>query len=119
MGYSKGTSLDLVACSGSNFFGCKLDRKSTSSACHFIRNNLISWFSKKQNSMALSTIEAEYIVAGSCCAQVLWIRHQLENYGVKLKNMPIRCDNISTINLTKNLILHSRIKHVKVRHHFI
>ena len=66
--YSKGTSLDLVAYSNSYFAKYKLDRKSISGVCHFIENNLISWFSKKQNSIALSTIEAEYVIAGSCCA---------------------------------------------------
>ena len=96
-----------------------MDRKSTSGACHFIGNNLISWFSRKQNSVILSTTEAEYIAVGSCCAQVLWIRHQLEDYGFKLEDVPIRCNNTSVINLTKNLILHSRTKHIEVRHHFI
>ena len=69
--------------------------------------------------MTLSTTKAKYIVAESYYAQVLWIRHQLEDYGVKLEKVPIRCDNTSAINLTKNLILYSRTKHIEVRHHFI
>ena len=69
--------------------------------------------------MGLSIIEVEYIAAGSYCAHVLWIRNQLEDYDFKLENVPIRCDNTSTINLTKNLILYSRTKHIEVRHHFI
>ena len=64
-------------------------------------------------------MEAEYIAAGSCYAQVLWIKQQLENYSITCNNIFIWCDNISTINLTKNPILHSRIKHIKIRHHFI
>ena len=59
------------------------------------------------------------ITAGSCCAHVLWIRHQLKDYDIKLDNVPIRCDNTSVINLSKNLILYSRTKHIEVRHHFI
>ena len=66
--YSKGSSLDLVFYSDSYFFGCKLDRKSTSGTYHFIRNNLISWFSKKQNFVALSTTEAKYIIDRRCYA---------------------------------------------------
>ena len=52
----------------------KIDRKSTSGTCQFLGSNLISWHSKKQNSVALSTAEAEYVAAESCCAQILWIK---------------------------------------------
>ena len=73
--YSKSSSSNLAAYSDSNFAGRKLDRKSTSGACHLLGINLISWFSKKQNSVALSTTKAKYAIAGSYCAQILWIRH--------------------------------------------
>ena len=69
--------------------------------------------------MALSTVETEYITAESCCAQILWIKQQLEDLGIKLNKTPIRCDNTSAINLTKNLIQYSRSKYIKIRHHFI
>ena len=81
--------------------------------------NLISWFSKKQNSVALSTAEAEYIIARSYCAQILWIKQQLEDFGIKISKIPIRCDNTSTINLSKNLVQHSRSKHIEIRYHII
>ncbi|KAI4370410.1 hypothetical protein MLD38_018764 [Melastoma candidum] len=80
---------------------------------------LISWHSKKQASVALSTVEAEYVAAASCCAQLLWMRQQLEDYGFKFDNIPIRCDNTGAINLTKNPVQHSRSKHIELRHHFI
>ena len=64
-------------------------------------------------------MEAEYVAAGSCCAQTLWMRQQLMDYGLKLDHIPLRCDNTSAINLTKNPILHSRTKHIEIRHHFI
>ena len=117
--YSRDSQFDLIAYSDSDFAGCKLDRKSTSGACQFLGSNLISWFSKKQNSVALSTAEAEYVAAGSCCAQILWIKRQLEDYGITLDKIPIRCDNTSAINLTKNPIQYSRTKHIEIRHHFI
>ena len=69
--------------------------------------------------MALSTTEVEYIAAGSCYAQILCIKQQLEDFGIKLNKTSIRCDNTSAINLTKNLIQHSRSKHIEIRHHFI
>ena len=79
----------------------------------------MSWFSKKQACVALSTAEAEYIAAGSCCAQLLWMKQQLSDFGLKLENIPIRCDNTSAINLTKNPVYHSRTKHIEIRHHFL
>ncbi len=117
--YSKESSINLIGYTDSDFAGCKLDRKSTSGSCQFLGENLISWFSKKQNSVALSTAEAEYVAAGSCCAQILWIKQQLEDYGIKQDKIPINCDNTSAINLTKNPIQHSRTKHIEIRHHFI
>ncbi|GAV64570.1 hypothetical protein CFOL_v3_08088 [Cephalotus follicularis] len=80
---------------------------------------LISWFIKKQNSVALSTTEAEYIAAGSCCAQVRWMKQQLLDYGFTFEKIPIRCDNTSAICLGKNLVHHSRTKHIDIRYHFI
>nr|KYP33179.1 Copia protein [Cajanus cajan] len=65
---------NLVGYSDSDFAGCKIDRKSTSGTCHFIGSTLVSWHSKKQNSVTLSTAEAEYIAAISCCAQILWMK---------------------------------------------
>ena len=75
--------MDLVSYSDADFAGCKIDRKSTSGTCHFLGHSLVSWFSKKQNSVALSTAEAEYIAAGSCCAQVLYMKQQLEDFKLK------------------------------------
>ena len=54
-----------------------------------------------------------------CYAQVVWMKNTLEDYKVHLKNIPIKCDNTSAICLTKNLIQHSKTKHIDIRHHFI
>jgi len=117
--YSSHSSINLVGYSDSDFVGCKLHRKSTSGTCHLLGSSLISWHNKKQACVALSTAEAEYIVVGSCCAKILWIKQQLEDFGVKLRNVPLLCDNISAINLTKNQIQHSRPKYIEIQHHFI
>jgi len=87
--YPKGSSFDLVGFSDSDYAGCKVDRKSTSGTCQFLGRSLVSWTSKKQNSVALSTAEAEYVSAGSCCAQLLWMRQTLRDYGINLKNVPL------------------------------
>jgi hypothetical protein len=99
--------LDLVSYFDADFAGCKIDLKSTSGTCHFLGHSVV-----------LSTIEAEYIVAGSC-AQVLYMTRQLEDFKLKFDYIPIRCDNTSAINISKNPILHSRTKHIEIRHHFI
>ena len=69
--------------------------------------------------MALSTAEVEYIAVGYGCAQIIWLKHQLLDYGVKLSMVPLYCDNTSAINLTKNPIQHSKTKHIEISHHFI
>jgi hypothetical protein len=69
--YPKGSFFDLFGYSDSDYAGCKVDRKSTSGTCQFLGRSLVSWSSKKQNCVALSTAEAEYIAAGACCAQLL------------------------------------------------
>ena len=63
----------------------KLIEKSTSGGCHLLGRSLVSWSSKKQNSVALSTAEAEYIAAGACCAQILYMKQILLDYGVVLE----------------------------------
>ena len=65
--YSKGSDCSLVGYTDSDFSGCKSDRKSTSGTCHIFSNSLVSWHSKKQVSIALSTADAEYMAVGSCC----------------------------------------------------
>ena len=72
--YPSHNSFDLLSYSDADFAGCKVDRKSTSGTCHFLGKCIVSWSSKKQNSVALSTAEAEYLAAGSCCAQTLYIK---------------------------------------------
>ena len=109
----------MIGFSDADYAGYKVDRKSTSASCQFLGNSLISWYSKKQNSVALSTAEAEYIAVGACWSQILWIAQQLRDLGIDLKGIPIKCDNTSAICITKNPVQHSRTKHIEVRHHFI
>jgi hypothetical protein len=70
----------------------------------------VSWASKKQNSVALSTAEAEYIAAGHCCVQLLWMRQTLRDYGYKLSKVPLLCDNESAIRMKDNRVEHNRTK---------
>jgi hypothetical protein len=92
---------------------------STSGTCQLLGRSLVSWLSKKQNSIALSTAEVEYISAGSCCAQLLWMKATLNDFGIIFKNVPLFCDNESAIKMTQNPVQHSRTKQIDIRHHFI
>jgi hypothetical protein len=117
--YSKGSTFDLIGYLDADYAGCKVDRKSTSGTCQFLGRSLVSWASKKQNSVALSTTEAEYIVAGHCCAQLLWMRQTLRDYGYKLSKVPLLCDNESAIRMADNPAEHSHTKHIDIRYHFL
>jgi hypothetical protein len=117
--YPKGSTFDLIGYSDADWVGCKIDRKSTSGTCQFLGISLVSWASKKQNVVALSTAEAEYIAAGHCCAQLLWMRQTLRDYGYKLTKVPLLCDNESAIRMADNLVKHSRTKHIVIRYHFL
>jgi hypothetical protein len=118
-GTHKGSTFDLIRYFDADYAGCTIDRKSTSWTCQFLGRSLVSWASKKQNLVALSTAEAEYIAAGHCCAQLLWMRQTLRDYGYKLNKVPLLCDNESAICMVDNPIEHSRTKHIDIRYHFL
>jgi hypothetical protein len=117
--YPKGSTFDLIGYLDSDYVGCKVDRKSTSGTCQFLGRSLVSWSSKKQTSVALSTAEARYIAVGQCCAQLLWMRQTLQDFGYNLSKVPLLCDNESAIRMADNPVEHSRTKHIDIRHHFL
>ena len=83
---------------------------------NYWEDHLFHGHQKKQNSVALSTAEAEYISVGSCCAQILWVKATLSDFGIKFKKVPLLCDNESAIELTNNLVQHARTKHIDACH---
>jgi hypothetical protein len=117
--YPKGSTFDLIGYSDSDYVGCKVDRKSTSGTCQFLGGSLLSCSSKKQTSIALSTAKAKYVAAGQCCAQLLWMRQTLRDFGYNMSKVPLLCDNESAIHLADNPIEHSRTKHIDIQHHFL
>nr|GEV39707.1 uncharacterized mitochondrial protein AtMg00810-like [Tanacetum cinerariifolium] len=80
----------------------------TSGILQFLGDRLISWSSKRQKSAVISSTEAEYIALSVCCAQVLWMRSQLTDYGLGFNKIPMYCDNKSAIALCRNNVQHSR-----------
>ncbi|XP_062089464.1 secreted RxLR effector protein 161-like [Humulus lupulus] len=93
--YSRETNSHLLCFSDADLAVNADDRKSTSGGYFFLGNNLVSWHSKKQNSISLSTTEVEYIVVGSCCSQLLWMKHMLVDYGISMDTLTVFCDNTS------------------------
>ncbi|GKB50906.1 retrovirus-related pol polyprotein from transposon TNT 1-94, partial [Tanacetum coccineum] len=117
--YPKDSGFDLTAYSDADHAGCHLDRKSTSGSVQFLGDKLVCWSSKKQNCVSISIAESEYVVVSGCCAQVLWIRTQLTDYGFFYDKVPIYCDSKSAIAISCNPVQHTRTKHIDVRYHFI
>ncbi|GJT33691.1 retrovirus-related pol polyprotein from transposon TNT 1-94 [Tanacetum coccineum] len=99
--------------------GCQDTRRSTSGCMQLLGDRLVSWSSKRQKSAAISSTEAEYIALSGCCAQVLWMRSQLTDYGLGFNKILMYCDNKSAIALCCNNVQHSRSKHIDIRFHFI
>jgi len=75
--------------------------------------------SKKQNSVSLSTAEAEYITAGACCAQILYMKQTLLDFGVVLDKVPLLRDIESAVKVANNPVQHNHTKHIDIRHHFL
>ncbi|GJX30365.1 integrase, catalytic region, zinc finger, CCHC-type containing protein [Tanacetum coccineum] len=97
--YPKDSGFDLKAFADADYAGCHDTRRSTSGSAQFLGHRLVSWSSKKQKSTAISTTEAEYIALSGCCAQILWMRSQLRDYGFVFNKIPMYCDNQSAIAL--------------------
>ncbi|GJX14329.1 copia protein [Tanacetum coccineum] len=117
--YPKGSGIETIVYADSDHAGDYIDCKNTSGVCTFMGCCLTSWFSKKQTTLAISTTEAEYVSAEKACQQALWMKQALIDYGVRLDDIPIMCDNKRAIDLSKNLVQHSRTKHIEIRHHFL
>nr|GEY92521.1 hypothetical protein [Tanacetum cinerariifolium] len=117
--YPKDSSVALTAFTYADHAGCQDTRRSTSGSLQFLGDRLISWSSKRQKSAIISSTEAEYIALSGCCAQLLWMRSQLTDYGLGFNKIPIYCDNKSAIALCCNNVQHSRSKHIDIGYHFI
>ncbi|GJY84268.1 retrovirus-related pol polyprotein from transposon TNT 1-94 [Tanacetum coccineum] len=93
--------------------------KITSRGIQFLGDKLVSWMSKKQDCTAMSSAEAEYVALSASCAQVMWMRTQLKDYGFNYNKIPLYCDSQSAIAISCNPVQHSRTKHIHTRYHFI
>nr|GFB03375.1 uncharacterized mitochondrial protein AtMg00810-like [Tanacetum cinerariifolium] len=99
--YPKDTGFELTAFSDSDHAGCLDSRKSTSGEIQFLGGDkLVSWSLKKQDYISMSSTEAEYVSLSACCAQVLWMRTQLTDYGFHFDKIPMYCDSKAAIAIS-------------------
>ena len=118
--YRKGGDDELVTYTDSDHAGDLDERKSTSGYVFLLSSGAISWSSKKQPIVSLSSTEVEFIAAASCACQAVWLKRVLGKLGQNQgKPTIIHCDSSSAIKLSKNPVMHGRSKHIDVRFHFL
>jgi hypothetical protein len=118
--YPKGKDLSLITYIDTYCVGYIDDRRRTSVAMFYLGECLVSWLRKKQSSVSLSTAKVEYIAATTCCTQDLWMNQTLTDIQVEYDEpIPIYCDNTSTISISKNPMMHSKMNHIPIKYHFL
>ncbi|GKB31665.1 hypothetical protein Tco_0871066 [Tanacetum coccineum] len=105
--YLKDSGFELTAFSDADHVGCLDTRKGTSGGIQFLGYKLVSWMSKKQDCTTMSSAEAEYVALSASCAQVMWMRTQLKDYGFNYNKIPLYCDSQSAIAISCNPVQHS------------
>ncbi|GKD05400.1 retrovirus-related pol polyprotein from transposon TNT 1-94 [Tanacetum coccineum] len=100
--YTKDSGFELTGFSDADYVGCRDSFKSTSGGTQFLGKKLVDWSSKKQDYTALSIVKAKYVSLSACCAQVIWIRIQLTDYGFLFNKIPIYCYSKSAIAISCN-----------------
>ena len=118
--YTDNCDVELAGYCDSDWAGNPDDRRSTSGYAFNIGTGVVSWTSKKQLIVFLSSIEVEYKALCNATCEAIWLRRILEDIGNKqMKPTVLKCDNQSSIKLAHNPIYHARTKHVEIQHHFV
>src|SRR4051812_1573207 len=110
---------ELLSFSDSDWCGDRVGRRSTYGYLFMFMGGHISWSSKKQHVVALSTCEAEYIAGAVAACQAVWLLNLLEDLKIKVKKPLKLMIDKSTINLAKNPVLHGRSRHIETKYHFL
>ena len=118
--YESRGSVQLAGFTDADWAGCVEDRKSTSGCCFSIGSEVVSWFSRKQKSVALSSAEAEYMAASMAAFEGMWLRKLLSRlFECELEATQVHCENQSGIRLSENPLFHDRSKHIDIKYHFL
>jgi hypothetical protein len=118
--YVSDGEMKLQGYTDSDWAGSIVDRKSTLGCCFSLGSSMISWLSRKQMSVALSTIEVEYIATSVASREVVWLRKLLAGlFDLELEPTLIHCDNQSCVKLSENPVFHDKSKHIEIKYHYI
>lgn len=118
--FTKYTNCKIRAFSDSDHAGCKATRRSTGGFCTFLGDNIISWSSRKQPTVSISSTEAEYRAMSDTSSEVTWLVNLLKSLGVPQYEKPeLFCDNLSAVYLTANPSFHARTKHFATHYHYV
>ncbi len=118
--YETKSQLQVHGYTDVDWAGNVLDRRSTNGFMFSFGSGVISWSNKKQPTVALSSIEAEYRGAAIAACEVVWLQKLFSDLGQSVDaHVVIYCDNISSILLANNSVYHARTKHIEVHYHFI
>jgi hypothetical protein len=118
--YTSNIDMRLQGYTDSDWAGSAVDRKSTSWCCFTLGSAMVSWCSRKQTYVALSTAEAEYIALSVAVREAVWLRKLLADlFGNVLDYTIIHCDNQSCVKLSKDPVFHDKSKHIEIKYHYI
>ena len=118
--YEAGTDVQVFGYTDADWAGSMSDRRSTSGYMFSLGSAAVTWSSKKQSTVALSSTEAEYRGAAVAACEVVWLQKLLADLDVQVEGpVVIYCDNMSSIQLARNPVFHARTKHIEVHYHFV
>jgi hypothetical protein len=118
--YTTSSDIQLHGFTDSDWAGSAKDRKSTSGMCFSLGSAMISWSSRKQKSVALSTVEAEYMETCEASTEEVWLRKLISDLFDQTPELTtIYCDNQSCIRLSEHPVFHERLKHIEIKYYFI
>ncbi|GJS45716.1 ribonuclease H-like domain-containing protein [Tanacetum coccineum] len=116
----RSTTSQLIAYSDADWAGCPATRRSTSGYCVFLGDNLLTWSSKRQDTLSRSSVEAEYRGVANTVAETSWIRNLLRELHTSLFTATlVYCDNVSAVYMSANPVQHQRTKHIEIDIHFV
>jgi hypothetical protein len=118
--YAANVDLSLEGYADADWAGSAVDRKSTSGCCFTLGSTMVSWCSRKQSSVALSTTEAEYIALSVAVREAVWLHKLLTDlFDHEMDPTTIHCDNQSCVKLSENPVFHDKSKHIEIKYHYI
>jgi hypothetical protein len=118
--YVSGLDMRLQGYVDADWVGSAVEQKSTSGCCFTLGSAMVSWCSRKQTSMALSTVEAVYIALYVAVCEVVWLQKLLADlFGHEMDSTVIHCDNQSYMKLLENPVFHNKPKHIEIKYHYI